>query len=309
MSDNISANSITGSTAGDIAETLAGYTASTAVYEAMLGILPKAQLFVPKAFSQMEANDMTMLNDSMALKTLNIQKTAVAKKFTGADNSYKAKMIQSAGAIPVVSTMVAARTSVAATTTALAANDYSVLEAQYNPKSISISASGGGLLRRPNAGDASLSQMQITSNVSRSIFSVELMFEDINIADAFHLEGLDMNAESILKTIASMAVNSIGSGYSVQAKCDGLLALLNFKRLKQVVFLWSNMFFHGELTSVDVKYSMFNKLGNPILATVRLTIEQNDSNNAIRYAVDDDMWNTALNIAFKDYSLADELVE
>ena len=60
------------------------------------------------------------------------------------------------------------------------------------------------------------------------------------------------------------------------------------------------MFFHGELTNVDVRYEMFNKLGNPILAKVRLSIQQNDSTKTIKYVSDDGQWNTAFNIAFSE---------
>ena len=51
---------------------------------------------------------------------------------------------------------------------------------------------------------------------------------------------------------------------------------------------------------MDVRYEMFNKNGEPILARVRLTIEQNDSSNSIRYSSDDDQWNDAIDIAFGD---------
>ena len=108
-----------------------------------------------------------------------------------------------------------------------------------------------------------------------------------------------MNAQELARTAASTVFNSIDGGeYSVQKECDGLLSLLNFKRLKQVIFVWSNMFFHGELTNVDVSYEMFNKLGNPILAKVRLVIQQSDSSKSVKYTSDDDQWNAALDIAF-----------
>ena len=59
------------------------------------------------------------------------------------------------------------------------------------------------------------------------------------------------------------------------------------------------MFFHGELTAVDVSYDMFNRYGDPIFARVNLTIEQSDSDTSIRYASDEEQWNTAVDTAFK----------
>ena len=172
------------------------------------------------------------------------------------------------------------------------------MEVQYNPNSINISNSAGSQYRRPATGDAAATQVSISANMVRSALTVDLVFEDINVADAFHMEGLDMNAESLMQTVASLAFNTFGDGYSVKKPCEGLMALLNFKKLKQVIFLWSDMFFHGELTGVDVRYEMFNKLGNPILATVRLTIEQNDTQGSIHYSSDDDQWETAFDSAF-----------
>ena len=283
-----------------------GYTAAlagaTGIYKGLHYLLPKAQLYVPKVKDSGAADAMNAMvgnKDSMALKALVAAKAKNAK--TGvASEGLKGKLKQAAGALPVVSLVSAATLKSATASAAFSADNYSMMTVQYNPKSIQISANGGGMLRPPAGGDAGSTQVQISSNVMRTNFSVELVFEDINVADAFHLEGLSMNAEELTKTAASAVFNSIGDGYSVQKQCDGLLSLLNFKRLKQVIFVWSDMFFHGELTNVDVRYEMFNKLGNPILAKVRLSIQQNDSTKTIKYVSDDGQWNTAFNIAFSE---------
>lgn len=305
MSDASDVSSM-GSGVGAGAASMATYTAAQGLFKAFPKILPKAQLFVPKQYSLVGMNDLSsaaMGNDAMALKALVKSKRANAAKGVAA-TGLKASLKQAAGAIPVASLVGAAKIKDAGVTSALSANNYSVLEVQYNPSSIQISANGGGMLTRPTSGDANAFQMQVSSNTMRMNFSVELVFEDINVADAFHLEGLSMNAEELAKTAMSSITNTFGDGFSVQKQCDGLLSLLNFKRLKQVIFVWSDMFFHGELTSVDVNYEMFNKLGNPVLAKVRLTIQQNDSSKTIKYVSDDDQWNTAFDIAFGEAQTA-----
>ncbi len=279
-----------------------GYTGATLAYKAFNGLLPKAQLFVPKAYSIMEASDaagaLTGNNDVIALKALVKKKKAAAKAAVN-NEGFKGKLKQAMGVVPVLSLVSASTVQGASVTTAMSEKNYSVMEVQYNPSSIRLSANGGSQLRRPQAGDASAQQMGMTSKISRIQLTVELVFEDINVADAFHLEGLSMNFQELAQTAMSGIANSLeGGGFSVRKQCDGLLALLNFKRLKQVVFLWADMFFHGELVNVDVRYEMFNKNGEPILARVRLTIEQNDSSNSIRYSSDDDQWNDAIDIAF-----------
>ncbi len=313
MSDAASAASAVGAagsgggiSGGGVASNAITMSAATAMYAAARGLLPRAQLLVPKAYSLGKMSKMTAAigkNDSMALMSL-VGAKKVKAKASVASTGAKAVLKQTGG--PIAALTMAATTAIqqTATVTALGVDNYSVMEVQYNPKSITFSANGGGMLRAPQAGDAGAYQMQITSDIMRINLNVDLVFEDINLADAFHLEGLQMNGEELLKTASSVATNLTAGGYSVQNQCEGLLSLLNFKRLKQVVFLWSDMFFHGELTNVDVRYKMFNKLGHPILAEVRLTIQQNDSSNSIRYASDVNMWDTAFDIAFGERGTA-----
>ena len=278
-----------------------GYSAATVAYKAFNGLLPKAQLFVPKNYSTADASSLiagvTGENESIALRAIAKKKKVAAKAAVSGGLTDRLK--QAAGALPVISGLGATLVQQASLTATMASNNYSVMEVQYNPRSISISGNSGSMLRRPTSGDMGNQPVGITSKVSRLQLTVELIFEDINVSDAFHLEGLSMNAEELMKTAVSMGINTIkGGGFSVKKQCDGLMSLLNYKKLKQVVFVWGDMFFHGELTNVDVRYEMFNKLGNPILARVRLVLEQNDSEASIHYASDEDQWNDAIDIAF-----------
>ncbi|MCR5097932.1 MAG: hypothetical protein K6B14_03185 [Lachnospiraceae bacterium] len=280
-----------------------GIAAATAGYKGMHLLLPKAKLYVPKASDNDAMNAMNEVvgeTDMAALAALNKAKKQNAQSAVAA-TGFTATLKQVGMSMPFAS-MAKGFMEAQAITAAMAQGQYNVMEVQYNPRSINISANGGNMLVRPAAGDNGATQTQITSNVMRINFTVDLVFEAINVADAFHLEGLSMNAEELARTAASTVYNTFGDGYSVQNQCDGLLALLNFKRLKQVVFVWSNMFFHGELTNVDVSYEMFNKLGHPILAKVRLVIQQIDSTKSVKYVSDDGQWETAFDIAFEGSS-------
>ncbi len=291
--------------AGETAGKTAALVAATAAYKGMHLLLPKAKLYVPKAKSSSAMNTMNEVVGNQDMAALQALVKAKKKNATSAvaATGVMATLKQVGMSMPFAS-MAKGFMESHTITAAMSQRNYNVMEVQYNPRSISISSNGGAMLTRPSSGDAGSTQMQITSNVMRINFNVELVFEAINIADAFHLEGLSMNAEELAKTAASTVFNTIKDasgnsvGYSVQNECDGLLSLLNFKRMKQVIFVWSNMFFHGELTNVDVSYEMFNKLGNPILAKVRLTIQQCDSSKSVKYVSDDEQWNTAFDIAF-----------
>ena len=64
------------------------------------------------------------------------------------------------------------------------------------------------------------------------------------------------------------------------------------------------MFFHGELISVGINYTMFNKNGHPIKATVDMQIQQTNGNATFKS--DMDYWNEVLNTAFvKDSIFSD----
>lgn len=287
------------------ASAAASLATNSVLVAGMVGLLPKAQLYVPKAYSLADMDVVSAVsgnNDVAALKAL-VKAKKTKSNSAVAQTGVKARLKQM---LPgsLLATQIAAQVQQAALTTAMSQKSYSVMDVQYNPKSIQISNSAGPLTRRPPSGDAAATQIQISDNIVKSRFTVELIFEDINVSDAFHFEGLSMNAEELMQTAASFAFNTFGDGYSVQKPCEGLLALLNFKKLKQVIFMWSDMFFHGELTSVDVSYEMFNKLGNPILAKVRLTIEQNDTAGTIHYASDDEQWDEAIDIAFGEAGTA-----
>ncbi len=285
-----------------------GMTAMTAAidapYKVFNAFLPKAQLYVPKPKSIAEANvaavasSVTGKNDCAALAALN--KLTYKDAYSAVSSGVMGKVKQAMGHLPVYGFIAAKTTQSASTASMMLSSGYQMMEVMYNPKSINISGTGGGEVRGTSNGDAGISQLSRSSRVSRLKFNVELVFEDIDINDAFPMEKFQANAESALDLAASIAQQKLLGGFSVQDKCDGLLALLNFKRLKQVVFLWGNMFFHGELTNVDVRYEMFNYSGDPILAKVRLQIEQSDSQSSIKYAADENQWSQAVDIAFND---------
>ena len=75
------------------------------------------------------------------------------------------------------------------------------------------------------------------------------------------------------------------------------MSLLMLKPTRQIIFVWNNMFFHGELLSVDANFTMFNKLGHPIRAVVNIQIQQ--SNNNATFKSDLEYWDEVLDTVFK----------
>ena len=77
-------------------------------------------------------------------------------------------------------------------------------------------------------------------------------------------------------------------GYTVRPQIEALIGMLTQSETRQVIFYWSEMVFAGEVISIDARYTMFNPMGNPIRAVVRLTVCQ-----GTKEAVDNKYWNDA----------------
>lgn len=154
--------------------------------------------------------------------------------------------------------------------------DYLAMEVQYNPSSIRMETLAGVVdYSGGNLGGQSINQLTLDNQPVSTTMSFQLIFDDMNPFDAFMLQ-------NFVPTTVGNIVSSAGSGvrkkktvgYSVQAQVDGLMALLTQTETRHVIFFWAKMCFHGVLTDVSTRYTMFNKDGNPIRGVVELSIRQ-----------------------------------
>jgi len=172
------------------------------------------------------------------------------------------------------------------------------LEVQYNPSSIYMETQAGRQVQYSGGdlGSASNNQIvQVVQPVSTTM-SFQLIFDDMNPSDAFMLENTALTAGNVTSGIGNAVRNKKGA-YSVQAQIDGLISLLTQDETRQVIFFWAKMCFRGELTSVNTRYTMFNKVGNPIRGVVDLSIRQGDEK---QYGYDEIYWDQAFTKAFGD---------
>ena len=167
---------------------------------------------------------------------------------------------------------------------------------QYNPSSVKMYSVGGKIKKFSAMGNETMNSMTSTDKKTSTYLSVTLIYEDINLADAFGTSGLGVNVSDAADAVKSTALNAIGIGYSVKKPVEGLISLLMTKETRQIIFVWNNMFFHGELISVNANFTMFNKLGNPIRATVDLQIQQTNGDET--FASDKQYWDDAFDAAF-----------
>ena len=173
---------------------------------------------------------------------------------------------------------------------------YLALEVQYNPSSIHMETQAGRQVQYSGGDLGSGSNNQIVQVVQpvSTTMSLQLIFDDMNPSDAFMLENTALTVGNVTSEIGNAVRNKKGA-YSVQAQIDGLIARLTQDETRQVIFFWAKMCFRGELTSVNTRYTMFNKVGNPIRGVVDLTIRQGDEP---QYGYDEIYWDQAFTKAF-----------
>ncbi len=165
--------------------------------------------------------------------------------------------------------------------------EYLAMEVQYNPTSIRMQTTTGMQTDYSGGSMGNMSNSMIVQNnvPTSTTLSVQLVFDEVNIFDAFMVN----NVGSPVGSAVQAAGYFVGKDHTVQPQIEGILSLLTMDVTRQVVFYWSKMSFRGELTGVQANYTMFNKSGDPIRGVVNLSIRQGEQPEIY----DQDCWNRA----------------
>ncbi len=313
MSDNSTQEKESSGSGVDVVGAASGAVAGVAaitnigtIMSSVSGTLPKAILFVPDIKSDYDVSPEAAIkslggvgNIGGQLKKMENQDVLSLRKLlkTRKKPSKLSKLASSvAGQIvdPNLAKKATLKTTYAEIKAEMTSRKYVMMEMQYNPTSVRITSSGGSMFNAQGLGDNGM--MLQSSATIKSTLSVQLVFQQIDQMDAFWFQGMNLN--TAINSAASIGKTVVEGEHSVQVPVEGLLSLIHFKRSKQVIFYWSEMFFHGELTSVSVNYKMFNSRGKPIYATVDLSIHQPDSGD--EFASDKEEWNGAIDQAFSE---------
>ncbi len=180
----------------------------------------------------------------------------------------------------------------------MANSGYLALEVQYNPGAIYLETQagiqmdyGGGEL-----GNRSNNNIIQTNRPVSTTLSLQLVFDDMNPSDAFMMENTALTLGNAVSAAGSTVKKLGGRQYSVQPQIDGILSLLTMDKTKDVLFYWAQMCFSGTLYSINSRYTMFNKDGNPIRGVVEMAIRQ--GSRGVNAFSDASYWNQAFNKAF-----------
>lgn len=165
---------------------------------------------------------------------------------------------------------------------------------QFNPSTLQLSGHSGGLVQRlsydkedrnhDGKEDQSASYAPGTTTI---IMSVSLLFDSCDNQDAFLDDKLTLNVTSAGKGLAKAGMSALGAKkVSIQTEVEGFIAALRNPNTRVVTFNWGNICYTGVLRSVGANYTMFNPNGEPVRATVDMSL----------VCADDDQWPNSLAI-------------
>lgn len=175
---------------------------------------------------------------------------------------------------------------------------YMPIQVQFNPSTVSFTSQGGHI-NRESVGGSGENQFQQVDIPSETIMTIELYFDDMNIADAFVADSVDVFS------LSGMAnkVKELDREYSVRDISELFVAAMVQSYTRIVGFVWNKMTFWGELVGVNCQFTMFNKLGEPIRSKVTLQIRQDQSvevsNGSINSYATESQWTKAFYDMFK----------
>lgn len=145
---------------------------------------------------------------------------------------------------------------------------------QYNPASISIQTFAG-TFQNPNMGGEGMNQVSQMTLPANTEFMVTLVFDAMSTDNAFQYSRFtNLSVQRVAADLTTMAKN-----FSVKNEVEALVSLILNDHTRIVEFDWANMSFMGEVTNINSQFTMFNPEGDPVRATVTLTIQQHHFEN------------------------------
>ncbi len=269
----------------------------TTSFGMLTGNLPKARLFIRKKADQ---NGKQLNLNSVGAGVGGSDVSALRSLLKTRKKSAAKKMGNNATAASLGAATTQTKVNEKTLQAELSLKGFLSMDVQYNPNSIRMNTVAGAIETYEGIGDKGMNQITRANKNVSTYMTVTLIFEDIEVADAFGTQdNLGLNVEGIKSTVKSTVTNLVNSdGYTVRPQVEALISLLIYKRTRQVIFYWSEMFFHGELMEVNANYTMFNKKGHPIKAEVTLVIQQPDANDVFKSDVA--YWDDAFDAVFGD---------
>ncbi len=150
---------------------------------------------------------------------------------------------------------------------------------QFNPNTIRLSGHSGGLVKKTDYKRAGNGAIEYGPGKTYIDFSVSLFFDKVDPQDAFLEDKLQIASPvNAAKGVAKAVLTAAGKkSNSVQPEVEGFIAALRNQHTRTITFHWGDFNYTGMLRNVNAVYTMFNINGQPVRATVDLTMTCADS--------------------------------
>lgn len=167
------------------------------------------------------------------------------------------------------------------------ADGFIPIKVQYNPSTLQFVSRGGKSVDR-YSGVGGSGTFQIMNVPYEIMLYMDLIFDETVNSNAFstfdssNVGSVSGIANSIktgilgnLNSSSELAANK-GKRYSVQNISELFVAAIAHPYTRMVCVVWNKTIFWGEITGVNVEYTMFNRDGDPIRSKVHVEIRQDD---------------------------------
>lgn len=178
-------------------------------------------------------------------------------------------------------------------------------EVQFNPEEISITGYGGeelpiinyrtkdkdkekkghgeqqpGVKDTNQIGDIPMQGSHMASASTRIDMRFKLIFDQVNIQDAFFADKFTLSQTNVIKGIGTAVKKGIGKAkdkskqghWTVQTEVEALTAIVRDPNKRLARFAWGDMAYEGVINHVNAEYVMFNVNGEPIRAYVNISM-------------------------------------
>lgn len=144
---------------------------------------------------------------------------------------------------------------------------------QFNPSELTLSGYGGGRVTKTDYTSEKGKGISFEQAAVRITLNVKLIFDKVDPQDAFMADKLNTSATAMMEGAAKGVRSALGKkDNSVQTEVEGLIAALHSTYTRRITFHWGTMNYTGVLNRVSAQYTMFNVKGQPIRATVALSL-------------------------------------
>ncbi len=155
-----------------------------------------------------------------------------------------------------------------------------VFTVQFNPGKLRLSGHGGGLYQKTNYGvstkggeEKGSGSVSFEKAKARIEMQVPLIFDQTVNTDAFFFDKFLFSPSNVVKGVVQAGMKAAGKlNYSVQPVVEAFIAMLRQESTRYVEFCWGTLVYRGIVNRISASYTMFSVSGQPVRATVELSM-------------------------------------